>query len=152
MAHTVEDVKVHFIAHDHAVRGALEDLLSGLRPLALSVEEAGTVELVVAEALNNIVEHAYAGATQPGPVDIFCTGKTDGLHIRIVDEGAPMPEGRTPLGEAPAVNVDIMDLPEGGFGWFLIGDLAKDVVYERINHQNVLTLRLAVAIQKSANP
>ena len=38
-----------------AVRDALREVLSNLQPLALSADEAGTVELVLAEALNNIV-------------------------------------------------------------------------------------------------
>lgn len=42
-----------------AVRKALKELLDGLAPLDLDIEEMGTVELVMAEALNNIVEHAY---------------------------------------------------------------------------------------------
>ena len=43
-----------------AVREALAEISRGLGPLELNPEEAGTVELVLAEALNNIVEHAYA--------------------------------------------------------------------------------------------
>jgi serine/threonine-protein kinase RsbW len=42
--------------------------------------------------------------------------------------------------------VDLMDLPEGGFGWFLIKDLAKDVVYARVEGENRLQLRVAVAV------
>jgi serine/threonine-protein kinase RsbW len=42
-----------------AVRKALKELLDGLASLDLDIEEMGTVELVMAEAPNNIVEHAY---------------------------------------------------------------------------------------------
>ena len=57
-----------------------------------------------------------------------------------------MPNGQLPLGMAQDVDVDMMDLPDGGFGWFLIKDLAKDVRYHRIGEVNQLDLRLAVAI------
>ena len=42
------------------------------------------------------------------------------------------------------------DLPEGGFGWYLIRDLARDVNYEREGWCNVLTLRLEVAQEEPA--
>ncbi|MEO0401645.1 MAG: ATP-binding protein [Pseudomonadota bacterium] len=129
-----------------AVREALKKLLDGLRPLDLDVEEAGTVELVMAEALNNIVEHAYPEGEPSGPINITCTHADDGLHLTVVDRGHGMPDGRTPLGQAANLNVDFSDLPEGGFGWFLIKDLAKDVTYKRIDPENFLSLRLAVAM------
>ena len=56
------------------------------------------------------------------------------------------PDGRTPLGAAANLNVDLCDMPEGGFGWFLIKDLAKDVTYHRVEPENHLSLRLAVAM------
>ncbi|MEP4248193.1 ATP-binding protein [Tateyamaria sp.] len=128
-----------------AVREALKSLLSGLMPLSLDLEEAGTVEIVMAEALNNIVEHAYPDGDPKGSIDITCEHQTDGLHLTVVDHGRCMPDGRMPLGTAANVGVALNDMPEGGFGWFLIKDLAKDVSYQRIGSENWLTLRLAVA-------
>lgn len=51
-----------------------------------------------------------------------------------------------PLGLAAKTDVDFMDMPEGGFGWFIIKDLAKDIVYRRQNGENLLDLRIAVAL------
>ena len=129
-----------------AVREALAKLLDGLTPLSLDVEEAGTVELVMAEALNNIVEHAYPKGDPVGPIDITCCHALDGRHMTVLDSGRAMPDGRTPLGAAVDTDVAFDEMPEGGFGWFLIKDLAKDVTYDRIACQNQLSLRLAVAI------
>ncbi|WP_299548984.1 ATP-binding protein [uncultured Tateyamaria sp.] len=129
-----------------AVRTALGQLLDGLKPLSLDVEEAGTVELVMAEALNNIVEHAYPTEEESGPIDITCSHAPDGLHLTVVDSGRAMPDGRTPVGIAADIEVDFCDMPEGGFGWFLIKDLAKDVIYQRQDKENLLQLRLAVAV------
>lgn len=129
-----------------AVREALKKLLDGLRPLSLDIEEAGTVELVMAEALNNIVEHAYPKGDPNGPISITCEHARDGLHMTVVDRGRAMPDGITPLGTPVDVDVAFNEMPEGGFGWFLIKDLAKDVRYNRATPENRLSLRLAVAI------
>ena len=129
-----------------AVREALKKILDGLGPLALDVEEAGTVELVMAEALNNIVEHAYPPGDPKGPISITCIHAHDGLHLTVVARGRGMPDGQTPLGAAANVDVDLCDMPEGGFGWFLIKDLAKEVTYARVEPENRLSLRLAVAM------
>lgn len=137
--------EISLSSEEEEVRDALGRLLVALGPLELDIEEAGTVELVIAEALNNIVEHAYAPDAS-GPIWIKCKHRTDGLHLCIADEGEMMPNGQLPLGMAQDVDVDMMDLPDGGFGWFLIKDLAKDVRYHRIGEVNQLDLRLAVAI------
>lgn len=133
-----------------APRTALSQLLEDLSALKLDVEEAGTLELVVAEALNNICEHAYSGKERVGPIDILCRHGADGLHIAIEDEGNPMPDGKTPLGMPANVDTDMEDLPEGGFGWFLIRDLAKDIQYERKGPRNHLSLRVAVGLHPAA--
>ena len=52
-------IRISIDSTQMAVRKALKELLDGLSPLDLDIEEMGTVELVMAEALNNIVEHAY---------------------------------------------------------------------------------------------
>ena len=135
---------------EKAVREALQKLLEALRPLELDTEEVGTVELVVAEVLNNIVEHAYPDAAPGGPIEIRCVHKPDGLHVRIRDRGESMPDGQAPLGVQANISVDLDDLPEGGFGWFLIRDLAKDVSYARSRKENQLDMRLAVAVRRSA--
>ncbi len=130
------------------VRRGLRQLLDELAPLALDVEERGTIELVLAEALNNIVEHAYPTPDQAGEITIRCRHRVNGLHVTITDRGLPMPDGTLPLGTAPRTDVATDNLPEGGFGWFLIHDLAKDVRYVREGHRNRLNLRLAIAIPR----
>ena len=136
---------VSFQARQDAVRDAIERLITGLQPWGLDSDMAGTVELVIAEALNNVVEHAYANTSPPCPVHIACERQPNGVLIRIMDEGSEMPNGALPMGLAPDVDVDLMDLPEGGFGWFLIRDLAKDVEYHRDGAHNILNLRLDLA-------
>lgn len=127
-----------------AVRDALESFLEKISPLTLDVEEVGTVELVLAEILNNIVEHAYPEGSPSGPIFINCAQQTDGLAVEIRDHGKAMPNGQMPIGQLSSNEVDLEDLPEGGFGWFLIQHLARDVSYERVGDENLLKVRLAV--------
>lgn len=127
-----------------AVREALDKVFDALGPFALDVEEKGTIELVLAEALNNVVEHAYPEPGSTGKIDVSAHMLDNGLAFKIQDRGKAMPDGHAPLGTQADLDVDLSDLPEGGFGWFLIRDLAKDVMYERVGGTNVLTLRLAI--------
>jgi serine/threonine-protein kinase RsbW len=129
-----------------AVRCALCDLVGQMTELSLDTEELGTVELVVAEVLNNIAEHAYRGRAA-GEIRIDWTAGATGRHLRITDDGDPMPGGRLPAGRAPIGWDHEASVPEGGFGWSLISALARNIVYRRDRGQNVLTFRLAVGIR-----
>ncbi len=137
-------VHVSVESSETAVRTALTELLKGLAPLKLNVDDAGTVELVMAEALNNIVEHAYPAGDPPGPIKVSCMHAADGLHVLVVDQGRTMPDGEIPKGATVDLNVDFLDMPEGGFGWFLIKDLADEIRYERVDWENRLMFRLAI--------
>lgn len=139
------EIKITITSDELAVREALQQLRASLAPLALDPDELGTIELVLAEVMNNIVEHAYPPGDQPGPITLLCLRRADGLHFEVEDFGRPMPDGATPVGKPADLNVDFVDLPEGGFGWFLIQDLAKDVMYNRRDTANSLTFRMAVA-------
>lgn len=141
----IPDVEISITSGEFAVRDALANLLEALEPFQLDIEETGTIELVLAEAMNNIVEHAYPQVDTPGPIIVRCNRHPDGFRFQIIDRGRPMPEGVTPIGQPVDLNVDFVDLPEGGFGWFLIKDLAKDVLYRRVDDTNLLTFRLALA-------
>jgi anti-sigma regulatory factor (Ser/Thr protein kinase) len=45
------------------------------------------IMLVLEEATNNIMKHAYGG--QGGELELCCTPAPGGLEIRLVDEGSP---------------------------------------------------------------
>lgn len=96
-------------------------------------------ELVVAEVLNNIVEHAYQ-AQPAGEIRASLAFRGDSLCAEFTDFGAAMPGLCLPAGEAAEIDVAVEDLPEGGFGWFLIHTLARDLHYRREGGANHLTL------------
>lgn len=126
-----------------AVRNGLAAAIASLKLLKLPPEEYGTIELVLAEVMNNIVEHAYAD-TPDGVIELSIQPKALGLYCTFHDTGHPMPDGAVPLGNLSSPDCDIADLPEGGFGWFLIRDLARDLEYSRKDGANILTFRIAV--------
>lgn len=129
------------------VRLAIANAMNTLDPLQLTDEEASSVQIVLAEALNNVVEHAYPDGA-PGHIKLVLRHGRAGLLIEIRDNGKPMPNGRTPIGQHPSELHPRNQLPEGGFGWFLIRELAKDLVYDRENGENFLIFRMPVGKPK----
>lgn len=124
-----------FTADPAEVRVALARLVAASPVQDLAEEDRGTVELVLAEVLNNVAEHAYAGGS--GPVEVNLCVTPLGIACRIVDRGLAMPGDRLPQGALPQAVAD--DLPEGGFGWHLIRSLTADLTYARSAGQNRLS-------------
>jgi len=136
-------VRAEFSGTPDGVRDALRKIRSGLTAFQVGGEEAFSAELVIAEALNNVVEHALEGTEHP-VFRLSLRQSQNGVLVEIRDRGRPMPADRPPLGAAPSLSVDPAALPEGGFGWFLIRELARDLEYRRIAGENRLSFRLAI--------
>lgn len=102
----------------------------------LPAEFSAAAELVLAEVLNNVAEHAYAD--YPGEIELSLERVGGSVAVRIADRGKSMPRGTLPVGRAP----DPADLPEGGFGWFLIRQLTRDLCYRRHDGWNLFTFRM----------
>lgn len=130
-------------ATDLAVRAALGELRARLAVAGLSAEGCGSVELALAEALNNIVEHAYP-AGEPGEIRLSVRMSRDRLCCRLRDRGVPLPGLALPEGARPDPAVARAALPEGGFGWYLIRDLTDALSYAREVDENILTLEFAL--------
>lgn len=135
-------LKIRFSAKEAAVRPVLRQ---ALRVFAdhLSQEEAGNLELTLAEVLNNIVEHAYA-ERPPGFVHLAVTREAAAVLCHIEDDGQPMPGLRLPEGAMAPVAEQVADLAEGGWGWALIRALTFDLAYERRTGRNFLSFRVPV--------
>lgn len=118
-----------------AVRAVLTRLRRDRVMQGLSDSAAESCELVLAEAMNNIVEHAYPG--QGGPLRLTLLRDGDRVTCRLLDRGRPIPGLRAPPGNAPVAG----DSPaEGGYGWFLIHRLTERLVYRRAGRMNMLLL------------
>lgn len=120
-----------------SIRSLLCDLRDYLRATGLSHDDCGTIEIVLAEILNNIVEHAYAPLCE-GPVRLGASRSGHILRIELCDRGLPMPGLVLPDQGFPDASVARETLPEGGFGWALIRALSHSLDYRRDGQRNLL--------------
>lgn len=100
-----------------------------------------TMRLCMAEALNNIVEHAYEHDASH-KIDIEVLLEADQFVITLTDTGNPMPNGCVPEVDLERAfeDEDLDLLPEGGFGLVVLMQELDDVRYSRRNGTNVLTM------------
>ena len=135
------DVALTFSATDAGVRGAMQTIRQALRTRNLEDVCLGTVEIVLAEACNNIVEHAYqySGKGVVGLTLRYCRGL---LIVELTDTGRPMPGLAPPQKKSHDLEAGLQDLPEGGFGWGLIRDMTLSLIYERKGGRNLLRLTI----------
>ncbi|SEN56582.1 serine/threonine-protein kinase RsbW [Pseudorhodobacter antarcticus] len=122
-----------------AVRSGLAQLLASDMIQTMQDGARGTAEIVLAEVLNNIVEHAYAGDN--GAILIGLAHHPDGVHVTVRDQGRPFPREKLPQGHLPEID-QFANLPEGGFGWYLIRTLVRDLTYLRTDGFNHLSFCL----------
>ncbi|MDQ2090429.1 ATP-binding protein [Marimonas arenosa] len=132
-----QKIRDAFTGGERDVRAALFRLTQALAPMRLSEEETGTVELVLGEVLNNVVEHAY-GSTATGDIRLSCRRTDRGLSFCVFDGGQALPGRCLPPGAPPDTDVARENLPEGGFGWFLVKSLTTELRYTRRGGCNVL--------------
>lgn len=132
------------------VRRVIHQSIDALTQHGLDPDETSSVEIVLAEALNNIVKHAY-DAKDAGEIRLVIKQRSSGLLFEISDKGHPMPNGRAPLGNHPMSEFNSDPMPEGGYGWFLIRELVRDLIYDRRDEQNYLIFRMAVGASTHRN-
>lgn len=126
-----------FPATEMSVRRALVSAGAALRGMGLEADTIGFAEILLAEVLNNIVEHAYAGERR-GSIELEIIPGTAHLAFRVQDWGAPMPGLSLPAGKSHDLTGPLDDLPEGGFGWFMIHSLTRNLLYSRDGERNCL--------------
>jgi len=96
--------------------------MDDLEKCKLSVDDRENVKIVMAEAINNIIEHAYQ-FEQNQPIDVSLARRAGYLTISFTDEGRRMPSGQIPPEKPNNIPCTSEDLPEGGFGWQIIRSL-----------------------------
>lgn len=121
------------------VRRMLGDVRTRLSDENLRDDDCSNIEIALAEALNNIVEHAY-GPGVHGTITLTLSVGQRRLTCELRDQGAAMPGLAPPGGAAPDVTCQRAILPEGGFGWSLIRVLAARLHYLRDDEENRLIL------------
>lgn len=123
------------------VRDALQAVKQQTIAWDLSEDACSSVEIVLAEALNNVVEHAYVD-TPDGIITIDCAFNGAGMTIVICDQGRPVPEAVFMQHRGLLKAVDATELPEGGFGWGLIHELTHELKVSRIGKTTLLSLTI----------
>lgn len=131
------------------VRRWIQRSIDRLASAGVSQDDLSSVEIVLAEALNNVVEHAYPKG-QTGDMRLLMRIRNNALMVEVSDKGLPMPNGRAPHGNHPVTEPDNHDaMPEGGYGWFLIRELVQDLIYDRRDEQNILLFRIKLGEEQS---
>lgn len=111
----------------------------------ISEDTLGRLELVLAEVMNNVAKHAGPRPVSAGevlgaevaPLIHLCIVQHDtGLSCAITDDGVSVPDDCLLPRDLPQAETD--NLPEGGFGWYLIQDLTQALCYYREHKRNFL--------------
>ena len=120
----------------------LKKLQVELERNAVEPEPRGDILIVLAEVLNNIVEHAYCAPVHGDiHLTVYAHKRSDknAVYIQTIDQGPPVPADALSGAALPSLTEYIQDMPDGGFGWFMIHTLADSINYERIDDENRFT-------------
>ncbi|MFD0859803.1 ATP-binding protein [Roseovarius aquimarinus] len=137
---------LRFGASPDQVRAALAEARAFLAAAGMPDAACGTAEIVLAEVLNNVAEHGYDMRGE-GEVRLALTLGGTRLAADITDRGKALPGLCPPPGRRPALGGRAADLPEGGFGWFLIHTLTEALHYRRADGRNHLHLEIDLGAQ-----
>lgn len=122
---------------------------SELFVMNLFLEEAGeefglstafmmSLNLVLEEAVSNIIFYAYAGKEVEDAVDLTLILEEGVLTVVVKDHGIPFDPT---LREEPDVTLPAEERPIGGLGIFLIKNIMDEIFYQREDDQNVFIMR-----------
>ncbi len=90
-------LELSFPATDAEASAGIARLSSGLANHGLPPDKSDDVKIALAEAINNVVEHAYKGIA-PAKVQVTCRLDRNRLDILISDTGHPLPGLQMPDG------------------------------------------------------
>ncbi|HIY88559.1 MAG TPA: ATP-binding protein [Candidatus Bacteroides pullicola] len=107
-------------------------------------KESYAIHLVCEELVVNVVSYAYADEAE-GYLKIQIE-KADGMiAIRFIDGGVAF----NPLErDMPDVSLSMEERQIGGLGIFLTVQMMDEVQYERINNENVVTIKKRISDEK----
>ncbi|WP_016950028.1 SpoIIE family protein phosphatase [Anabaena sp. PCC 7108] len=113
-----------------------------LQAASLTVELIEDAQLIVEEVLVNIIEYGYENRSD-GYIDLRIEINNQQLMMTFKDSGKPF----NPLTDiaSPDIMMDDEERSLGGFGFFLVQELAEQVDYVYLHGKNILTVRQAIA-------
>lgn len=105
--------------------------------LALPHELAFNLNLVLEEAISNIILYAYPG--QMGKeISVQALSNGRSLILTLTDTGVPFDPTQV---EDADITLSVEERPIGGLGIFLIKNIMNEVEYQRIEGKNIFTLK-----------
>ena len=150
MPNTAEQpLSLEFSATDTNVRETMRHVMARIGAAGVAMEDANRLEIALAEALNNVVEHGFAGL-DPGIVRLDLQSVPTSIRVEIADGGHPYPNNRLPEPKRHDLTCELADLPEGGFGWTLIHDLVSKIEYNRRAGENHLCMIFDLTVAEQA--
>ncbi len=117
-------------------RQAVDRLLAPHDP---SAKLLFNVELILEEALMNLIWHAFPDGTEH-PIRLSVQVEPDDIVMRFEDDGVPFNPLTAP---APKLPTSIDDAVPGGLGLMLVRKSSRSVDYERLAGRNCMTVRVA---------
>ena len=103
--------------------------------LGLSTAFMMSLNLVMEEAVSNIIFYAYKGDVEDA-VDISLV--REGGELTLIDHGIAFDPT---LRKDPDITLSAEDRPIGGLGIFLIKKIMDEVSYQRVDERNVFIMK-----------
>ena len=106
----------------------------------LPQELAMNINLVIEEALSNIIFYAFADKNKH-QIKVSVSADKNLLTIKIIDDGIPF----NPLiHQQPDISMPAEKRPVGGLAIFLMSQIMDEMHYKRKENENMLTLKKAL--------
>ena len=105
--------------------------------LGLSTAFMMSLNLVMEEAVSNIIFYAYKGDVEDA-VDISLVREGGELIVTLIDHGIAFDPT---LRKDPDITLSAEDRPIGGLGIFLIKKIMDEVSYQRVDERNVFIMK-----------
>ncbi|SFR14310.1 ATP-binding protein [Poseidonocella sedimentorum] len=128
------------IATHASIRCVLGRIVACLHSERLSTDRVSDVQIVLAEALNNIVLHS--GCAPTDRITVTLKLRAGRLEVEILDCGNPMTEPLPRPCPLRPETLPVQELPEGRFGWLILHKLTQDIAHRRVGIHNLLSFSI----------
>ena len=119
----------------HEVLGFVEEQLE-MHEASMKVITVMNISLE--EMYANVCMYAYEGKEEPGECIINVWFNGDDANVQLVDSGIPF----DPLAkDDPDIHASAEERGIGGLGIYMVKEYMDDCTYERVNDQNIFTMR-----------
>ena len=143
------EIEVKYVAPgttlgSRAVATSLRALFDNVLALA---EHAPALELVAAEAMNNVAIHSYSGGRK-GEMWVEASFNGDTVTITVTDHGLGLGEEQQKKKHALPSAMESgsqFEVPQFGRGLFIVTNIMDDVDFNRIGEQNRIQMRKKIA-------